>query len=269
VKIKSILPYFGGKRMQSKGIIEALGSHSAYFEPFCGSLSVLLAKPRSSMEVVNDLHGGVVNLARVIRDDPVKLYEKLSRTLFCEELHNDSIDKCFEEEFSSPLDWAYNYFVASWMGRNGLTGTTKELETGFCKRFTSSGGDSATRFRNATESIPEWHHRLRGVTIMQQDAFDMIPKIEDKEGTVVYVDSPYVVKDAEYLHDFKTEDHEKLAKALRRFEKSRVVVSYYDHSLIDSLYLDFGFTKTLKTTKKQMSNGAADAPEVLLIKNGA
>ncbi len=43
-KITAIAPWFGGKRTLAPRIIEALGKHTAYWEPFCGSMAVLLAK---------------------------------------------------------------------------------------------------------------------------------------------------------------------------------------------------------------------------------
>lgn len=64
-KIKAIAPWFGGKRNLAPDIVKALGKHTAYWEPFCGSMAVLLAKPESASETVCDLHEDVTNLARV------------------------------------------------------------------------------------------------------------------------------------------------------------------------------------------------------------
>jgi DNA adenine methylase len=275
----ALAPYFGAKRMQAPGIIEQLGDHQAYWEPFCGSLAVLLAKEPCRMEVVNDLNRGLVNLARVVQDDCLSydLFSHLNRTVFCEELYKRSSTwlteysqkqpVAFETGFRPWLDWAYHYFVVSWMGRNGLAGTEKEYDTGFCVRYTSNGGDPAVRFRNVVESIPTWWQRLRGVTILNEDAFDVIERIEDKQGTVQFVDPPYFDKKGKYLHDFQPGDHARLSAALRRFEKTRVVVSYYEHPLVNELYLDHGFQKVVKSTTKQMGNGKNAAPEILLVKN--
>lgn len=56
-KIKALSPWFGSKRNLAPRIVEAVGKHSAYWEPFAGSIAVLLAKPVVTMETVNDLHG--------------------------------------------------------------------------------------------------------------------------------------------------------------------------------------------------------------------
>lgn len=40
--IGAVAPWFGGKRTLAPRIVEALGPHKAYVEPFCGSCAVLL-----------------------------------------------------------------------------------------------------------------------------------------------------------------------------------------------------------------------------------
>jgi DNA adenine methylase len=142
----------------------------------------------------------------------------------------------------------------------------------FCVRYSTKGGDAATRWRSVTDSIPAWHHRLRNVTILSRDAFEILPRIEDDAAVVVYCDPPYLVKSTPYQHDFAgLEEHQRLAEALRRFKQTRVVVSYYDHPELRGLYP--GWTLVKATTPKFMNNankpmgtnGATSAPEVLLI----
>ena len=51
-RIGAILPYFGGKRNLASRIIDFLGPHRVYWEPFCGSMAVLFAKEPVVMETV-------------------------------------------------------------------------------------------------------------------------------------------------------------------------------------------------------------------------
>lgn len=46
--ITAIAPWFGSKRTLAPRIVAELGSHRAYWEPFCGSMAVLLAKPAAT-----------------------------------------------------------------------------------------------------------------------------------------------------------------------------------------------------------------------------
>ena len=88
MKIKSLVPWFGGKRRLAPRIVEMFGQHKAYWEPFCGSMAVLMLKSPCEMETVNDLHGDLINLAKVIQDKELgfQLYDKLSRTFYVEKL---------------------------------------------------------------------------------------------------------------------------------------------------------------------------------------
>src|SRR3990167_5196039 len=87
LKISAISSWFGSKRNLAPRIVAALGKHSCYWEPFCGSLAVLFAKPQSSSETVNDLHGELINLARVLADEEsaLALYARLARFLMHED----------------------------------------------------------------------------------------------------------------------------------------------------------------------------------------
>lgn len=276
----ALVPYYGCKRQMADRVVEALGEHSAYWEPFCGSCAVFLSKPRARMEVLNDLNAHLVNLAWVVAGpEAPALFERLYRTAFSEALYEASVRflREYQWAFGTPLEAAYHYFVASWQGRNGLVGTAKELSTGFCKRFTSNGGDPATRFRHAVERVPAWWDRLREATILREDGIALIGRIEDKPGTAIYCDPPYLTKGAEYLHDFAGGDHRALAEALARFEKTTVVVSYYDGEALDELYprerwdkRPVNVQKNLAVVQKNLAvvGGKAKAPEVLLVNRG-
>ncbi len=276
MKITAIAPWFGGKRTLAPAIIEELGKHQVYWEPFCGSLAVLFSKEKTRSETVNDLNGDLINLVRVVASDAApELYERLIRTAFCEPLFLEIRERRKLGLTTTAVDSAYCFFVESWMGKNGVAGT-RDSNTAFCRRFTSNGGDPATRFVNAAASIPAWHRRLLGVQIYQTDGIGIVERIEDKAGTVIYCDPPYLIKGADYRHEFsdgfmtESNDHERLASALCKFKKTRVVVSYYEHPALGRLYS--GWTKrNCFMTKALVSQGRRDSgdnvvsPEVLLI----
>ncbi|MEU7787689.1 DNA adenine methylase [Amycolatopsis sp. NPDC049159] len=71
--MKPPLTYFGGKTRLAEQISAAFPAHEHYVEPYAGSLAVLLAKPRSRMETVNDLDGDLMTFWRVLRDQPDEL----------------------------------------------------------------------------------------------------------------------------------------------------------------------------------------------------
>jgi DNA adenine methylase len=280
MKIKAIAPWFGSKRTLAPIIVEELGKHRRYLEPFCGSMSVLLAKPESRMETVNDLHGDVVNLARVCADTTLgtQLYRRARRLLTSDDLLAEYDNKIRDGDWSVDevnLDRALAFFISSWMGRNGEVGLVKSERGRYLSvRWTANGGDPATRYASAVTSIPEWRRRLRNVTILRRDAFTILEKIGDDAVTAVYVDPPYLIKSDRYLYDFSDgfmgeDDHARLAKLLGRFKHTRVVVSYYAHARLQELYpgwtvRDCSRSKNLAALKGRVGN-AAIAAEVLLI----
>ena len=276
-KIGAIAPWFGSKRNLAPRIVKAIGPHTAYWEPFCGSLAVLLAKPACTMETVNDLHGNLINLCRVLsrEETAISLYGNLSRLVMHEQLFIEAAERVrIEWPNSAPadtvphVDRAADYMICSWFGRNGVSGT-QSYNQGFCARYTKNGGHAATRWVSAVESIPAWHARLRMVTILQRDAFVLLEKIEDAAGVAIYCDPPYIVKGAKYVHDFAPADHGRLAGLLHRFEKTRVVVSYYDDPLLGELYPHWRMEKIEVTKALSLQNhkGAkpSKATEVLLM----
>lgn len=276
-KITAISPWFGSKRNLAPEIVAELGEHRVYWEPFCGSMAVLMVKPACLMETVNDLHGDLVNLARVIQHDELgpRLYRRLRRSLMSEVLHREAAERHASRGYldardldAPDLEAAFDYFLCSWNGRNGVAGTQSYNQV-FCRRFTAKGGHASKRWASVVDSIPAWRRRIRNVTILCDDAFGLLPRIDDSRGTSIYCDPPYLEKGAKYVHDFTPADHQKLAEQLGRFRYARVVVSYYEHPALAELYP--GWTKRQIEVSKAMANqgqrGKSDsrALEVLLM----
>lgn len=281
MKITALAPWYGSKRTLAPRIVRELGRHKSYVEPFCGSMAVLLKKPRSSMETVNDLHGDLINLARVLANETaaIALYTRASRVLMHEELQSECRQAVFESDCEPApsiegvtpehTERALRYLVMSWQGRNGSAGTRITNITP-AKRYTHNGGTGGLRWQNAVESIPDWHHRIRAVQIFRMDAIELLGRIGDQDGATIYVDPPYVKKSDKYVHDLDRDDHARLSDALRRFEHARVVVSYYDHPLVRELYdgwtvVECPVAKSLANQGKRDRPGATVAPEILLI----
>jgi DNA adenine methylase len=235
------------------------------------------------------LHGHLTNLAWVLQDESlaVELYERLTRTLFCESVLSESKEHLARRNFAectADVDRAYWFFIHSWCARNGTSGS-RRMSFQIAVRWTAGGGSPTVRFRKAIESIPAWHERIRNVVILNRDAFDVLPSIPDDPGIAIYCDPPYLHStrsgdgDGGYLHDFDElagfladqDEHARLAGQLSRFTRARVVVSYYDHPRLTSLYsrsrwthVDCVMNKNLHVQNRRGS-GPCEAPEVLIL----
>jgi DNA adenine methylase len=298
-KVKAITPWFGGKRTMAPEIVRELGKHTQYFEPFCGSMAVVFAKEPSQKETVNDLHGDLINLAEILQCSSTAelLYDRLHRTLFSEQLLLDARQHLERlppwelapgyrdhEALMRMLDRAYWYFLVSWMGRNGTAGTAR-IDYQIAVRWTKGGGSPTVRWRNVIDSIPWWHQRLQNVVILKRDAFRILDRFEDCEGTAIYLDPPYHGSSRSgdpkngrggvYLHEFEHDnpmfgdDHARLAQILGGYRYARIVVSYYDCPRIRELYDGWTFVDHSRQKHLHTQNGRGarpkEAPEVLII----
>ncbi len=302
--ITSIAGFFGGKRAMAAKIVEQLGRPRLFCEPFMGGLSVIMRLEKCEHEIVNDLHGGVVCLARVVANATFAplLYERLARTCFSEDLlaasvrrlrHNSVPESCPCNEAS--LDFAYDYFLATWMGRNGVAGL-KRIDFNIAVRYTTGGGSATVRWANAIASIPAWHKRLLNVTILNRCGIGLLGKIDDRADTAIYCDPTYLRKTragtARYLHEMSEpspspapdnlfcaaadapavkSDHEKIVEACHSFKKAKIVVSHYDCQWYRDAFagwtvIDCPMPRTLaRANRRGPVPDGQDAPELLFV----
>ena len=273
-----ILPYFGSKREMASEIVLHFGPHDQFFDVFAGSLAVLLGKDPCRHEIVSEKNPDVANLIRClsVEESAVEVWKTASLAPVSESLFAEAAERLtlpFDPDgdgFAWRVMRACDFLLVSWQGPSGLAGTTRKPR--FAVRNTTSGGTVAARWRSVADSIPEWHERLRNVEFRCKDAFELIAACPDREGTVLYSDSPYLSDTRTagyYLCDFTPEDHVCLAESLSRFKKTKILVSYYDSPRLDELYP--GWHKvTVSAPRKMKHVGGGDqetvaAPEVLLI----
>jgi DNA adenine methylase len=212
----------GGKTKLAKWIVGNMPNHSAYVEPFGGSASVLLNKPRSEIEVYNDADGDVVNFFDVLRDRSDALVEFVRDVPFAEEIHNRWADEWFAgERPDDDVRRAGIWMFLRYSSFNGKSGT----KSGFKREpiVEARTGQVADTWRQAPKRIHETAERLRGVSIVNDD-FSSVIKRYDAPDTLFYVDPPYYGKEHYYTEEA---DHEVLAELLNDIEGD-AMVSYTD-----------------------------------------
>lgn len=268
MRINALAQWFGGNRMLAESVGKALGKLRWCGVPFAGGCPEL-PHIRTAAGVANDLHRHVINLARVIRDDALveQLVRCLDGLLFHPDELADAQRRCREREQLGQIRdvpdvaWAADYFAACWMGRGGQAGKRGEFDQTLSLRWTSTGGDSAVRFRSAIESLRDWHRALRNWSFTCTGAFEFIDKVQDADAHGLYVDAPWPDAGDDYHHAFTPEQQARLAVMLARFRRTRVVVRYGDHPLIRKLYPEPRWT-WLEQSGRNQRNGVTE--EVLL-----
>ena len=247
--ITSLSPWFGSNRTNGPLAGELLAGRRHVTVPFSGGYCELPWIKAKSV-VVNDLHPHIVNLARCVADDwhRGRLIKRLAGTPISEEVLRHAQAWCLAQTFAPPGPgeerpdeaWAYYYFVATWLGRNGVAGTKWEFNAPIAVRWTASGGDGAVRFRNAARGLGAWRRPLRRCLILCRDGFEVIDAVADDEECALYCDAPFPGAGLDYAYapspDEERAWHEGLAKRARRFVRTRVVMRFYDHPWVAELY---------------------------------
>jgi DNA adenine methylase len=234
--VKPPFTYFGGKTALAERIAALLPPHEHYVEPFAGSLAVLLAKPPSPMETVNDLDGQVMAFWRMLRDRPADLERACALTPHSRAEYLAAYEPCDDE-----LEQARRTWVNLTQGRGG-----QMRRTGW--RFYQDP-------RGSHSSMPEYLDayvsrlapaaaRLRNVSLECKDALDVIREYGRHQETLVYADPPYLgslrtlnsgrSRGPDYTHEIRTDDeHRALLDALRGC-RAAVVLSGYASPLYDA-----------------------------------
>lgn len=226
---RPVLRWHGGKWMLAPWIIDHLPAHRVYVEPFGGAASVLLRKPRSYAEVYNDLDASVVNLFRVLRSErATELVEALRLTPFS----RDEFMLAYKEA-DDEVEGARRLIVRSFMG---FGSNSHARSTGFRANSTRSGTTPAHDWRNYPDALLAAIERLRGVIIESRDAKEVMAA-HDSEGTLHYVDPPYVTSTRAdpkkgYAVELSDDDHRDLLGFLKTL-RGKVVLSGYPHPLYD------------------------------------
>lgn len=214
----------------AKWIIPHMPEHRVYVEPFCGAANVLMQKPRSHCEVINDLDDRVVNVFRVLRDadKASKLRQQIQLTPYS----RTELRSAFEDTTSCDIERARRLIARSFLGRSG----TLHQRTGLRVAGTAYVPPEKN-FANYEAWIPEFTKRLAGVVVENLDAMELMRRW-DSPDTLYYVDPPYTLdsrKDKSlYRFELPAGGQETLIELLRGLS-GMVLLSGYPNPLYDQL----------------------------------
>lgn len=228
--MKPPMPYAGGKQRVATAIANLLPPHRHYVEPFAGALSVLLAKPVSPLETVNDINGDIVTFWRVLRDRPAELERMCALTP-----HSRAELRASQKaEPTDELERAWRV----WVQLTQCRGASLDARKSSGWRYIQGGGNklSLARYLDGyLARIAPAADRLRQVSLECRDAFDVIAEY-GRPDACLYVDPPYLAATRNsrvYRHEMgDQESHERLLTALLA-TPAAVVLSGYASPLYD------------------------------------
>jgi len=229
---RQTLRYHGGKWRIAPWIISHFPKHVCYVEPYGGGASVLLRKPRSTIEAYNDTDGSVVNFFRTLRDEPDALARAIEFTPWSREELKEARQPC-----EDAVESARRRYVSAFQSRSQ---TQSHLSPGW--RFQKSEqGKHVVSLWNDVTHLYAAAARMKLVHIEQDDAIAIISRY-DTDSTLFYVDPPYMRETRSptwatraYASEMDDEAHERLAEALNAV-RGHVVLSGYDTAAYQRMY---------------------------------
>lgn len=219
------LKWVGGKSgLASSGLGRWIASRlpadssATYVEPFAGMLGVLLIRPRSAIELVNDRNGRVVNWWRCLRDEPDELLRMVldspnARDEFgwaCENLDNPAL---------SDVQRAAAFTTAVVCGIR----SSDQVQLGDWRR--SFRDHPVERRQNLVWRLRRTANRIRDVQIENRDAVEVLDRVSSVSSAVVYCDPPYPTA-AQNLYQVTTVNLDDLAEVLKA-QSGSVAISGY------------------------------------------
>lgn len=284
VKIKSPVSWIGNKSAILHILYALFPLHyERYIEPFGGSGSVLLGKPKpDKFEVFNDYNHNLINLFRCMRDRPLAFIRELGflslnsrddfnmlkqffkKEEFSDEYLNEELELTnilLPEPQAEELREVYSIVKKDYDLRRAA------MFLKLIRYSYSSGGKSFScqpfNLRSLFELIQAFSRRCENVIIENQD-FEVFIKHYDRPGGFIYGDPPYYSSEYVYQYGFTWEDHLRLRDTLMSAE-SKFLLSYNDCPEIRDLYdgcMFFDFKRAHSMVQKY--EAGKEFPELLI-----
>jgi len=230
-----LFKYYGGKARLAEWIVSNLPPHTCYCEPFCGGARVLFAKPRSRIEVVNDLDRGVTSALRACRDCPDELAHLLSLTPYSRGEFEDAVEAANGQYGDDLVEAARQFLVLVEQGRNAQSKPSRSSWR--TQRPTTRSGRAERGWTRVPDVVRDATTRLREVVVECRPA-EFVLEFYDGPETLFYLDPPYHPRTCDvsgYQYKLTVEAHEKLAEQLAGIQ-GMALLSGYRHDDYDKWY---------------------------------
>ncbi len=121
--MKTPITYYGGKQTLLKYLLPLIPAHRLYCEPFFGGGAVFFAKPKSEVEVINDINGEIVNFFKILKSNFPELQKEIRATLHSRELYKKAMVVYAHPDLFSDVKRAWALWVLTNQGFAGMIGS--------------------------------------------------------------------------------------------------------------------------------------------------
>lgn len=209
---KPVMPWPGGKTSLLKYLLPAVPEHKSYVEIFGGGMALLLAKEPSTVEVVNDINGELIQFYRNVKFHLDELLREMEWMVASRAEFLDYITQPGLTEIQKVARWYYRNV-------NGFAGDNRSFG-----RSKKTGGAAMGSRQRRLEKLRALNTRLDHVCI-EKLPWDKCIELYDHEGAFFFCDPPYMKPGgANYYNSFSPEEMTRLRDRLVK-AKGRSIVT--------------------------------------------
>lgn len=234
-KLRSPIPRIGAKGTIAHKIVDLFPPQETYkvfIDLFGGGGSILLAKPRGGVEIMNDINQDITVLFKEIKNHPMQLRDKILEMPISRSYFNE-----IRKVTSVPKDDLEKAARAFYVIRNSFYGNKNQ---GFRSNIDRNSYEVTQRIADELIWISE---RLRDVFIECRDWRYFFDREKyNNSNTFFFVDSPYILfgkkNNALYETGFTIDDNREIARKCND-SQAKICVNHYDHYLYNRWYKDW------------------------------
>ena len=219
--ILHLVPWVGGKQALFKTIIKRFPTdyrQRNYVEVFGGGGTMMLNKDRSVKEVLNDRNGNLINLYRVVREQPEELKERLTYVLNSRAEFILTKEQIERGVYHDRVQWAADFYQL--------------IKQSYAGKGATFGGNARSMWA-AFPLIDAVCARLQYVVIENLDFGRIIPT-QDSGSTFYYLDPPYFFTEDYYPGRIYTEaDHYRLFETIMQVKGLWLMSYNYCQETVD------------------------------------
>lgn len=216
--MKTLFPWPGGKTRLLQHLLPLLSDnpHTTYVEAFAGGAALLFAREPAKIEVINDMHGELVSLYRVVANHLDEFVRQFRWALTSREMFRwaqlQNVDTLTEIQRAARFFYLQRL---AWGGK--VTGQTFG---------TAAKGPKTLNLLRLEEDLSAAHLRLHGV-VVERLPWDQCVAKYDHPGALFFFDPPYW-ETAGYGRDFPLDQYDRLAEVMVGLQ-GRAILSINDH----------------------------------------